>query len=56
MSTRTLEKILDQSLRLNAKLDILISKQKSLEEIIVKLEEVLGNKSIDKDFEKVYIF
>lgn len=56
MSTRTLEKILDQSSRLNAKLDTLISGQKSLEERIAKLEEVSGNKSIDKDFEKVYIF
>ena len=54
MSTQTLEKILDQSSRLNVKLDILISRQKSLEERIAKLEEISGNKSIDKDFEKVY--
>ena len=53
MSTRTLEKLLDQSSRLNAKLDILISGQKSLEERIAKLEEVSGNKSLDKDFKKV---
>ena len=53
MSTRTLEKLLDQNSRLNAKLDILISEQKSLEERIAKLEEVSGNKSLDKDFEKV---
>jgi hypothetical protein len=53
VSTQTLEKILDQSSRLNAKLDILISGQKSLEERIAKLEEVSGNKSLDKDFEKV---
>jgi hypothetical protein len=53
VSTRTLEKLLDQSSRLNAKLDILISGQKSLEERIAKLEEVSGNKSLDKDFEKV---
>jgi len=44
-----LKKLLNQSLRLNAKLDILISEQKSLEEKIVKL----GNKGLDKDFEKV---
>ena len=53
MSTQILKKILDQSSKLNAKLDILISRQKSLEERIAKLEEVSGNKSLDKDFEKV---
>ena len=53
MSIRTLEKLLNQSLRLNTKLNILISEQKSLEERITKLEEVSGNKSLDKDFEKV---
>ena len=48
MSTRTLKKILDQSSRLNAKLDTLISGQKSLKERIAKLEEVLGNKVLIK--------
>ena len=53
MSTRILEKLLDQSSRLNAKLDILISEQKSLEEKIAKLEEVSDNKHLNKDFEKI---
>ena len=53
MSTQTLEKILDQNSRLNVKLDILISGQKSLEERIAKLKEVSDNKSLDKDFERV---
>ena len=53
MSIRTLEKLLDQSSRLNAKLDILISGQKFLEKKIAKLKEILDNKNLDKDFKKV---
>ena len=53
MSTQTLEKLLNQNSRFNTKLNILISEQKSLEEKIAKLKEISGNKSLNKDFEKV---
>ena len=51
-----MEKILNQNVRLNAKLDILISGQKKLEERIIKLEEdCTKHIGIDKTFEKVSI-
>ena len=54
VSTKTLEKILNQNARLNTKLDTLITGQKKLEERIIKLEEdCIKHLGFDKTFEKV---
>ena len=54
VSTKTLEKILNQNAKLNTKLDTLITGQKKLEKRIIKLEEdCTKHLGFDKTFEKV---